>query len=461
MSVSPIAPLLAGLAVAAGCASDARAAPTSWVGTYSLPASADSEALSVQLGGRTATVALGPGHSGRTTVPVTRRDGRIRFAFPGSPAPVVFEGRIRGQTLLGRVMQGRLHGSFRLSPGRSRILPLLGLYRGTDGGGVAVVKAEGLPAWLVELPSGAVHGIGPSLTVGERLGDTSGNGSIRVVARGIAWNGRQFERVALRQREIRVGADAATLTLPPGPGPFPAVAMVHGSGPQTREEFQVFAAHCELLGIAVLADDKRGVGQSTGSYPGEAATERTLDVLARDAEAEVRYLAGLPQIDPKRVGLLGDSQAGWIIALAAAREPAVRWAVPLVGPTTTVQETDVWGGLAGKEASPPSGSAAELLGRVRAIGPGGFDPMPYLSRLTIPVFWVFGDDDRNVPTALCVERLEQLRPGHDYSWTVLHMTHALLELPTGLYSSLPASHGFAEGLYPAVGAWLRSRGVVS
>ncbi len=116
---------------------------------------------------------------------------------------------------------------------------------------------------------------GPALTVGDALGDTSGNGAIAVDATGFAWNGVHYTRVALRQREVRVGVDAATLTLPPGPGPFPAVAMVHGSGEQTREEFQVFAAYCELLGIAVLADDKRGVGQSRGTYPGEAASDAT------------------------------------------------------------------------------------------------------------------------------------------------------------------------------------------
>ena len=236
--------------------------------------------------------------------------------------------------------------------------------------------------------------------------------------------------------------------------------MVHGSGPQKRDEFQVFAAYCASLGIAVLADDKRGVGESGGRYPGEGATTRTIDVLARDAEREARFLASLPQVDPRRVGLLGDSQAGWIIALAAARENAIRWAVPLAGPTVTQLETDYWGALAGKSEEPPSAPLGKILAHVRAAGRGGFDPEPSLRRLTIPVFWVYGDDDRNVPTVLCVERLESLRSGHDFTWKVLPMTHALLELPTGLYSSLGRSPGFAPGLYPAVGDWLRGHSIV-
>jgi pimeloyl-ACP methyl ester carboxylesterase len=437
------------------------AAPVAWSGTYSLPTSAAAVAMTVQIQGRTGTVSLGPGHAGATAVTVVVRGTHIRFTFPGMPQDVVFEGSVRRSRIQGTVRQGAVRGAFALHRGLTRILPLLGLYRAPDGTAVAVNKADGLAPWLVELPSGATHGIGPSLTVGDKLGDTSGNGSIAVEAGGIAWNGTHYARVALRQREIRVGANAATLTLPAGRGSFPAVAMVHGSGPQMRDEFQTFAAYCELLGIAVLADDKRGVGQSGGAYPGERATDATVDVLAKDAQAEARFLTGLSQIDPKRIGLLGDSQAGWVIALAASREPAVRWAVPVVGPTVSVDETDLWAELAGKGASPPSGSEESMLARVRAQGAGGFDPRPSLRKLSIPAFWIFGDDDRNVPTKLCLEALQQLRAGHDFSWVVLPMTHTPIELPTGLFASLPRSRGFVPGFFPALGDWLRGHGLFS
>jgi pimeloyl-ACP methyl ester carboxylesterase len=437
------------------------APPVAWSGTYALPASSTPVAISVQLQGRTATVSLGPGHSGATQVTVELHGAHIRFAFPGTPANVVFEGSLAKSRIAGNVRQGALRGAFTLRRGLSRILPLLGVYRAPDGSAVAVNKADGFAPWLVEIPSGATHGIGPSLTVGDKLGETAGNGSIAVDASGIAWNGTHYARVGARQREIRVGADAATLTLPSGAGPFPAVAMVHGSGPQLRDEFQTFAAYCLLQGIAVLADDKRGVGQSSGTYPGERATDATIDVLARDAQVEARFLAGLPQVDPKRVGLLGDSQAGWIIALAASREPAVRWVVSIVGPTVSVGETDAWADLAGKGATAPSGSEESMLARVRAQGAGGFDPRPSLRTLSIPAFWIFGDDDRNVPTKLCVEALQQLRAGHDFSWVVLPMTHTPIELPTGLFASLPRSRGFVPGFFPALGDWLRGHGLSS
>jgi dienelactone hydrolase len=419
------------------------------VGTYAVPANATPVQISVDLRGSRATVALGRGHASSTDVHVTLRGTRIRFTFPGG---LVFDGTTRG----GTVRHGNVRGRFTLRPGVSKVLQLFGLYRSAGGDVVTVNQATGFAPWLVELPSGSVHGIGAKLTVGERLGDTSGNGMLAVDRKGLTWQGTRYARVATRQREVRVGDLAATLTLPPGKGPFPAVAMVHGSGPNTREEFQSFAAYCASQGVAVLADDKRGIGQSLGRYPGERASESTLNVLARDAQAEVRYLAKLPEIDAQRVGLLGYSQAGWIIALAAAGEPAVKFGVALAGPTTSVGETDFFGGLAGKSTSPPGGTRAQMLQQVRVNGPSGYDPRADLAKVHVPMLWVFGDDDRNVPTELSVERLEALKAGHDFTWTVLHSTHALLELPDGLYSSLPRSRGFVPGFYDAIGDWLRA-----
>ena len=430
-----------------------------WTGTYSLPAGTDPVAISVQVNGHKATVAFGGGHAGSTTVALGRDGTRVRFAFPGLPANVVFVGLVKGRAWSGSVRQGTLRGRFDLRRGRSRILPVLGLYRSASGAGVAIVQPEGFSPWLVELPSGATHGIGPALTVGDKLGDTRGNGTIAGGANGFTWNGTRYTRVALRQREIRVGVDAATLTLPPGRGPFAAAVMVHGSGPQTRAEFTVFAAYCELLGIAVLADDKRGIGQSHGSYPGDLATGATIETLARDAELETRFVAKLPGIEPKHVGLFGDSQAGWIIAYAAAHDPAVRWAIPVVGPTISVGQSDFWGSLAGQSQSPPSGSQGEMLQQTRAAGSSGFDPRPWLARLTIPVFWTFGADDRNVPTVLCVEALQALKPGHDFSWVVLPTTHTPIVLANGLLTSLPGSPGFQQDFFPAIGAWLRSHSI--
>jgi len=435
------------------------ASTSSWTGTYRLPRSAQPVAIVVRVAGSQAAVSLGPGHAYKQRVDVTIRGTRIRFALPGSPDNVVFAGTVGSGRLRGTVAQGRRKGSFSLRRGRNRIVELLGAYRGAGGRELAVTEASGLSPFLTEFPSGAAHGIGRSLTVGRRLGDTSGYGRLAVEDSGFRWRGRRYTRLHVRQREIRVGVDAATLSLPSGAVPFPAVAMVHGSGPSTRDEFDVFTAWLVLHGVAVLADDKRGAGQSGGAYPGDQATASALNLLARDAQAEVAFLRRLSQVDQTRVGLWGDSQGGWISVLAASRDPAVRWLVENSGPTVTVGEADLWASLAGQSLYPPSGTFAQMLKQVEAQGPSGFDPAPYLRSLAIPGLWMFGSDDRNIPTELCVERLKHVKAGHDFSWNVLPTAHTPLILPTGLLSSLPRSPGFDPHFFPEIAAWLRARTV--
>jgi len=437
------------------------AAPVAWSGTYSLPASTDAVAISVQMHGRTATVSLGPGHSGATSVTVAVHGTHIRFVFPGLPQNVVFEGSVRKSRIAGTVRQGALRGAFSLRRGLSRILPLLGVYRAADGTAVTVNKAEGLPPWLLEIPSGATHGIGPPLTVGDKLGDTSGNGAIVVETNGIAWHGTHYARVVVRQREIRVGATAATLTLPTGAGPFPAVAMVHGSGPQKRDEFQTFAAYSALLGIAVLADDKRGIGQSGATYPGERATDATVDVLAKDAQAEVRFLAGLPQIDPNVSACSATARRAG--SSRSRRRGSRRCAGPCQSsarPSASARPTS--GGISRAKACHPRAAprircsrtcgrrapAASIRGRHCASSP--FRRSGSSARTTT-----------TCPRSCASRRSSSSARAHDFSWVVLPMTHTPIELPTGLLASLPRSRGFVSGFFPALGDWLRGHGLSS
>ena len=128
---------------------------------------------------------------------------------------------------------------------------------------------------------------------------------------------------------------AGTLTVPAGAGPFPAVVLISGSGPNSRNEavfghkpFLLLADTLTRRGVAVLRYDKRGVGQSTGSY----ALATTLD-FAADAQAAVAYLKTQTEIAPKKIGLLGHSEGGLIAPMVASQHPSeIAFIVLLAGP---------------------------------------------------------------------------------------------------------------------------------
>lgn len=135
---------------------------------------------------------------------------------------------------------------------------------------------------------------------------------------------------------------AATLTLPPlhKNTKCPAVLLVSGSGQQDRDEtifghkpFRTIARYFASHGIATLRYDDRGVGGSSGAL--DSAT--TYD-FADDAEALFHELLHHPQIDPRKVGILGHSEGGAIAPLIAARNRNVGFVVMLAGQGCSGQE---------------------------------------------------------------------------------------------------------------------------
>lgn len=203
-----------------------------------------------------------------------------------------------------------------------------------------------------------------------------------------------------------------TLLLPGGRGPHPAVVLVHGSGEQTAAMMLRNGSRLRAGGYAVLAYDKRGVGQSTGEYSmiGPANSERMFGLLAGDALAAVDLLRARRDIDGARVGLVGISQGGWIAPLAASRGRHVRFVVSISGPAVSVGEEIAYSRLAGADPGSIQGlDDDEIDRRMRAFaGPHGYDPVPVLRRLEVPSFWVIGERDRSIPVARTLDALRAL-----------------------------------------------------
>jgi len=215
---------------------------------------------------------------------------------------------------------------------------------------------------------------------------------------------------------------AGTLWLPDGPGPHPAMVYVHGSGRVTRTSATDMARHFNGLGIAVLAYDKRGVGESGGTYVGRNnGSEANLTLLARDAAAGVEFLRRQSSIDSDYIGLWGVSQAGWIIPTAAVLDGRVAFTVLISGPTVTVGEENFYSGLTGDSNSGRAALDQEEISRLLAErGPSGFDPQPYLERMEIPGLWLLGSRDESIPIPETVAILDDLidRQGRPFVYRV-------------------------------------------
>lgn len=124
---------------------------------------------------------------------------------------------------------------------------------------------------------------------------------------------------------------AGTLTIPKTGGTFPAVVLITGSGPQTRDQnvfghptFLVLSDYLTRKGFMVLRCDDRGVGKSTGVFD-----EATTADFASDAAAAVEFLKSHPKVDKKKIGLIGHSEGGAAAPIAASTDPDVAFVVLL------------------------------------------------------------------------------------------------------------------------------------
>ena len=225
---------------------------------------------------------------------------------------------------------------------------------------------------------------------------------------------------------------------PQGEGPFPAVAIVHGSGLVTRFAAGFVASVLNSNGIAVLRYDKRGVGDSEGSYAniGPGNSEFMFDLLSDDAIAAVEYLQSLDNIKSDQVGLYGASQAGWIIPLAASKSESIAFAAIVVGPTVTVGEEIFYSNLTGEVAGSLTEERLDEISAQLAdyTGPHGFDPRPSIEAMKQPGLWVLGGLDASIPTRETIIILEEIRDEFEKDITI-HL------FPTGTHSMRDANTG--------------------
>jgi uncharacterized protein len=345
-----------------------------------------------------------------------------------------------------------------------QLVPFYGSYSDVSGDVVVIARL----GWFFDMTTASYRTIyataSPThFTIGPRFleptpkfADLSFSGQTLTISE--SGHARTARRIDYKETQVVFPAQGARLagaiTEPLAGAPRPGIVIVHGSERGERYYYDVWVGVYASMGFAVLTYDKRGIGSSSGSYPGEFPTTDALDLYADDAAAARDFLARWPGVDPARIGFHGGSQGGWTVPLAMMRHGGAAFAVLVSAPATTVDQTDLWASFTGGGASAPSESNDQMLADVRKAS-GGYDPMAALRAMTVPAIWILGTNDRTVPTAVCVELLNSM---HKANFTI-HLVptgHGLLVNPTGLLVDDNRSPGLAPDLVSTLKEWFAS-----
>ncbi len=129
---------------------------------------------------------------------------------------------------------------------------------------------------------------------------------------------------------VRFGA---TITKPQKGKNHTAIVLISGTGMQDRDGtmgnvklFSTIADHLTKNGYVVLRMDDRGVGMTTGNY-----SEATTYDFAKDALLAVDFLKQYPGVNPDKIGLLGHSEGGAAISIAASLSNDIKFLISISG----------------------------------------------------------------------------------------------------------------------------------
>jgi dienelactone hydrolase len=243
------------------------------------------------------------------------------------------------------------------------------------------------------------------------------------------------------------------LLLPTGGGRSPAVVMIQGSGPATREPYREQAEYLAQHGIAALIYDKRGAGQSTGD------PDYHYDQLAGDASAAVALLRRNPGVRPDAIGLWGLSEGGWVAPMVAAQDPGIK-ALMVVSssalPPAAQQDWSVRNALDSAGAG-NGGHVVSTFYRVATDSDAdpdlGFQPAPVWGKVAQPVLAVWGGEDRIVPVRASAAALDTaLASGPNRDRTFRTFPGASHSVGVAAQGNRPGS---APGFKELSVAWLR------
>jgi dienelactone hydrolase len=211
----------------------------------------------------------------------------------------------------------------------------------------------------------------------------------------VAWDKIHYETVQV-PRQVADSYDKGDIRLttyiyrPISPERLPTVIFNHGSTGrgQSPAKAKLFPS-CEFIrfftesGYAIVAPNRRGRGESTGTYIEEctscssaqyyAAGANGLEDAIKDLEATFEFLAAQPFVDLDRLLLSGQSRGGFLSVIYAGRRPAKIKGV-----------VNFSGGWFGDSASSPSEYGSFNTAHFHRAG----------SETSLPMLWLYRENDR-------------------------------------------------------------------
>jgi alpha-beta hydrolase superfamily lysophospholipase len=198
-----------------------------------------------------------------------------------------------------------------------------------------------------------------------------------------------------KERAVTVGEGEwklpGTVTVPVGAGPFPAVVLVHGSGPNDRDEtvfgvkvFKDLAEGLASRGMVVLRYEKRTkmYGPRVAAIPKFTVQEEVVE----DAEKALALLRTQPEVNGQKVYLIGHSLGAYLAPRIAEADGKLAGIVLMAANVRPIEdllvEQAVYLGVKGNQLDTAKG----LQAKVKTLEIGDEDS-PALGGLPIS-YWV-------------------------------------------------------------------------
>ncbi|HJZ99678.1 MAG TPA: alpha/beta fold hydrolase, partial [Candidatus Solibacter sp.] len=203
-------------------------------------------------------------------------------------------------------------------------------------------------------------------------------------------------------------------------GPFPAIVLVHGSGPNDRDEsvggtkmFKDLAEGLASRGIAVLRYEKR-----TKLYGSKIASMKMFtlhDETVEDALKGVALLRTQQGIDPKRVFVLGHSLGGYAAPRIAQEDPQIAGFILMAANARHLEDLVVEQVQTLRGTAKALENARAIQAKVKGLEPGDeaspavlgapptywldlkdYDPVADAAKLAMPMLILQGERDYQV-----------------------------------------------------------------